>query len=44
MGFCQDWVAIMGSGYMGLECSDVYKALGSNATIVEALPQPHARI
>lgn len=34
-----DWVAIIGSGYIGLEFSDVYTALGSNVTFVEAMPQ-----
>ncbi|KAJ8901567.1 hypothetical protein NDN08_003776 [Rhodosorus marinus] len=33
-----DWVAIIGSGYIGLEFSDVYTALGSNVTFVEAMP------
>lgn len=33
-----DWVAIVGSGYIGLEFSDVYTALGSNVTFVEAMP------
>jgi dihydrolipoamide dehydrogenase len=33
-----DWVAIVGSGYIGLEFSDVYTALGSNVTFIEALP------
>ncbi|GBG68254.1 hypothetical protein CBR_g2805 [Chara braunii] len=32
-----DWVAIVGSGYIGLEFSDVYTALGSEVTFVEAL-------
>ncbi|WP_404788167.1 dihydrolipoyl dehydrogenase [Altericista sp. CCNU0014] len=31
------WVAIIGSGYIGLEFSDVYTALGSEVTIVEAM-------
>ena len=34
-----DWVAIIGSGYIGLEFSDVYTALGSEVTLIEALPQ-----
>ncbi len=34
-----DWVAIIGSGYIGLEFADVYSALGSEITIIEALPQ-----
>lgn len=33
------WVAIVGSGYIGLEFSDVYTALGSEVTIIEALDQ-----
>lgn len=31
------WVAIIGSGYIGLEFSDVYTALGTEVTFVEAL-------
>ncbi len=34
-----DWVAIIGSGYIGLEFADVYSALGSEVTIIEALDQ-----
>jgi dihydrolipoamide dehydrogenase len=34
-----DWVAIIGSGYIGLEFSDVYSALGCEVTTIEALPQ-----
>ncbi|MEM8542406.1 MAG: dihydrolipoyl dehydrogenase [Cyanobacteria bacterium P01_H01_bin.119] len=34
-----DWIAIIGSGYIGLEFSDVYTALGSEVTIIEALDQ-----
>jgi dihydrolipoamide dehydrogenase len=34
-----DWVAIIGSGYIGLEFSDVYTALGSEVTIIEFLDQ-----
>ena len=30
------WVAIIGSGYIGLEFSDVYTALGSEVTFIEA--------
>ncbi|NET30390.1 MAG: dihydrolipoyl dehydrogenase [Cyanothece sp. SIO1E1] len=33
------WVAIVGSGYIGLEFSDVYTALGSEITLIEALDQ-----
>eukprot|EP00249_Psilotum_nudum_P013274 c24253_g1_i1 orf=940-2664(-) len=32
-----DWIAIIGSGYIGLEFSDVYTALGSEVTFIEAL-------
>jgi len=31
------WVAIIGSGYIGLEFCDIYTALGAEVTIVEAL-------
>jgi dihydrolipoamide dehydrogenase len=31
------WVAIVGSGYIGLEFSDIYSALGSEITMIEAL-------
>lgn len=34
-----DWVAIVGSGYIGLEFADVYTALGSEVTLIEALDQ-----
>ncbi len=34
-----DWIAIIGSGYIGLEFSDIYTALGSEITLVEALNQ-----
>ena len=30
------WIAIIGSGYIGLEFSDVYTALGSDVTFIEA--------
>jgi dihydrolipoamide dehydrogenase len=33
------WIAIIGSGYIGLEFSDIYTALGSEVTIIEALDQ-----
>ncbi len=33
------WVAVIGSGYIGLEFCDIYTALGSEVTIVEALDQ-----
>jgi len=33
------WVAIIGSGYIGLEFSDIYTALGCEVTIIEALDQ-----
>lgn len=32
-----EWVAIVGSGYIGLEFSDVYTALGSEVTFIEAV-------
>jgi dihydrolipoamide dehydrogenase len=32
------WIAIIGSGYIGLEFSDVYTALGCEVTMIEALP------
>ncbi|MEM7726187.1 MAG: dihydrolipoyl dehydrogenase [Cyanobacteria bacterium P01_A01_bin.45] len=32
------WIAIIGSGYIGLEFSDVYSALGCEITMIEALP------
>ena len=32
-----DWVAIIGSGYIGLEFADVYSALGCEITMIEAL-------
>ncbi|KAA3455594.1 dihydrolipoyl dehydrogenase 2, chloroplastic [Gossypium australe] len=37
--FVPDWIAIVGSGYIGLEFSDVYTALGSEVTFIEALDQ-----
>lgn len=33
------WVAIVGSGYIGLEFADVYTALGCEVTLIEALDQ-----
>uniref|UniRef100_A0A6T5PVL8 Dihydrolipoyl dehydrogenase n=1 Tax=Heterosigma akashiwo TaxID=2829 RepID=A0A6T5PVL8_HETAK len=33
-----EYVAIVGSGYIGLEFSDVYTALGSDVTFIEAFP------
>lgn len=38
MDWIPEWVAIIGSGYIGLEFSDVYTALGSEVTFIEALP------
>lgn len=32
-----DWIAIVGSGYIGLEFADVYSALGCEITMIEAL-------
>lgn len=37
LSFVPEWVAIVGSGYIGLEFSDVYTALGSEVTFIEAL-------
>nr|WP_199307709.1 MULTISPECIES: dihydrolipoyl dehydrogenase [unclassified Leptolyngbya] len=34
-----NWVAVIGSGYIGLEFADVYTALGSEVTMIEALDQ-----
>ncbi len=34
-----DWIAIIGSGYIGLEFSDIYSALGCEITMIEALDQ-----
>ncbi|MGF1490898.1 MAG: dihydrolipoyl dehydrogenase [Microcoleaceae cyanobacterium] len=31
------WIAIVGSGYIGLEFSDIYTALGCEVTMIEAL-------
>jgi dihydrolipoamide dehydrogenase len=33
------WIAIIGSGYIGLEFADVYTALGAEVTMIEALDQ-----
>ncbi len=33
------WVAIIGSGYIGLEFADIYTALGCEITMIEALDQ-----
>ncbi|MGI0485362.1 dihydrolipoyl dehydrogenase [Pantanalinema rosaneae CENA516] len=33
------WIAIIGSGYIGLEFADVYSALGCEITLIEALDQ-----
>lgn len=32
-----DWIAVIGSGYIGLEFADVYTALGSEVTMIEAM-------
>ncbi len=32
-----NWIAIIGSGYIGLEFSDIYTALGCEVTMIEAL-------
>lgn len=34
------WIAIIGSGYIGLEFSDVYTALGSEVTFIEVHASP----
>jgi dihydrolipoamide dehydrogenase len=39
LNWLPSWVAIIGSGYIGLEFSDVYTALGSEVTMIEALNQ-----
>ena len=31
------WIAIIGSGYIGLEFADIYTALGCEVTMIEAL-------
>lgn len=33
------WVAVIGSGYIGLEFADIYTALGAEVTMIEALDQ-----
>jgi len=33
-----EWIAIIGSGYIGLEFADVYTALGVQVTLIEAMP------
>lgn len=35
LAFVPEYVAIVGSGYIGLEFSDVYTALGSEVTFIE---------
>jgi len=37
LSWLPDWVAIIGSGYIGLEFSDIYSALGCEISIIEAL-------
>lgn len=34
-----NWIAVVGSGYIGLEFADIYTALGSEVTLIEALDQ-----
>lgn len=36
--FIPQWLAIAGSGIIGLEMADVFTALGSEVTFIEALP------
>ena len=35
-----DWIAIIGSGYIGLEFSDVYTALGSEVELLYLYAMP----
>eukprot|EP00854_Cymbomonas_tetramitiformis_P000508 gene508-902_t len=37
MSWLPPWVAIIGSGYIGLEFADIYTALGSEVTFIEAV-------
>jgi dihydrolipoamide dehydrogenase len=37
LSWIPDWIAIIGSGYIGLEFSDIYSALGSEISMIEAL-------
>jgi len=37
LSWIPDWIAIIGSGYIGLEFSDIYSALGSEISLIEAL-------
>ena len=39
MDWLPSWVAIVGSGYIGLEFADIYTALGCEVTLIEALDQ-----
>lgn len=41
LAFVPEYVAIVGSGYIGLEFSDVYTALGSEVTFIEVRQKPH---
>lgn len=44
LAFVPEYVAIVGSGYIGLEFSDVYTALGAEVTFIEVrLPIPVSR-
>ena len=38
------WIAIIGSGYIGLEFADVYTALGCEVTMIEALGSGDAHL
>lgn len=38
--FVPEYVAIVGSGYIGLEFSDVYTALGAEVTFIEVCLAP----
>jgi dihydrolipoamide dehydrogenase len=39
LGWLPEWVAVIGSGYIGLEFADIYTALGCEVTMIEALDQ-----
>lgn len=42
LAFVPEYVAIVGSGYIGLEFSDVYTALGAEVTFIEVRTSKHA--
>lgn len=41
LAFVPEYVAIVGSGYIGLEFSDVYTALGAEVTFIEVQDSWH---